>query len=692
MKPARVRREGGAALLALLAVLMLGASWFLVSKLRAETGGMTAVNRAHNAAVLNRAKQALIAYVAIQAAAAGENNPGRLPCPELAGYVGTTSEGIAPSTGIPPSLPTPATFTCTSIGRLPWRTLGLEKLVDASGEPLWYVVGPAWRLATETTTLVINSNTAGDVTVDGEQVVALIIAPGPAINAQAATGCTARNQTRSAPSSSINYADYIECFNSATLQFVTTAAVTPDGKDGSSPPRYVYNDQVVRITVGDIMPAIEGAIANRIEREIVPALKSVYTPATWGVTGSNPVMPYAATFGNPGTGAGTSDYRGILDTYEGLLPFNQTQGCTESAADPRCTKSFLSWSSSGPVQVSGGGSLRSGESGFPNTCSWKSTDVYSCVGAYNLPTVTLNLTVAVTNVAMGLRKIDLSKLTFTAANDVACSPCTGTTSIPYTASVTLNADGSATINIAGTALPDVAGAGWGTWASYTISFDRGFIGDHDLLSTTDGTTGWFARNEWYRLTYYAVAKSNATRRTSLISNLSTERSCNPYSLPTYPYGVGDCLTVTSSSGSESKSAVLILAGRSLNGRARPSATRADYFEFGNAKPTPTFERQTVTPPLAVMYVDTGSANTYFVPVASLATGSVFQFRAANANTGPSTLTTTAFSARGLVNADGSSLTAATIQANAVVQVTWDGSRFLLSKRPFNDRIAAIASN
>jgi hypothetical protein len=95
---------------------------------------------------------------------------------------------------------------------------------------------------------------------------------------------------------------------------------------------------------------------------------------------------------------------------------------------------------------------------------------------------------------------------------------------------------------------------------------------------------------------------------------------------------------------------------------------------------------------AMIHADTGAANAYTVAVTFLATGAGFQFRATNANTGDSTLNTTATGTRSLLNPDGSNLAAATIQANAAVQVTWDGTQFVLSKRPFNDRIAAIAGN
>lgn len=663
MKPIDAKRERGAALLALLAAIMLGASWLLVSQLNAESRGFTAVNRARNAEVLNRAKQALIGYVAATAATAGENNPGRLPCPEHAWYVGNSDkEGVAgPSVGV--TSPGFGSSDCASIGRLPWRTLGLEKLVDAASEPLWYVVRPTWRLTTSTSALLINSNTAGDITVDGEQVVALIIAPGAAMNAQAATGCTAQNQARSAPAASMNATNYIECFNSDFSQFVTTASSTS------------YNDQAVRITVADIMPAIEAVIANRIEREILPALKTVYTPAAWGMaTGANPVLPYAAPFASPGSGAGTSSYQGSSATYAGLLPFNQTQGCTESASNPRCTTAttggtaFLRFSKSGDdVQTAGSGSIRT-----QSSCAWQST-TYVCTGEYNQPSISLTFTLNVTNIAMGLRAFDSSQVTCTAVDDVGNGLPTQT--VTCSSSVALRSNGAARLTVTTNALPDISGSGWGTYANYMINIPRAAFGDHSLLSTTNATTGWFARNEWYRLTYYAIAASNTASR------LPAERSCTT---------VGDCLTLTAGSGASSKSALLVLAGRSVNGRTRPSATLTDYFEFGNAKAA--YESQTVTPVAATIYADTGAANAYTVAATSLASGAILQFRAANANTGASTLNTTATGTRSLVNLDGSNLASSTIQANAAVQVTWDGTQFLLAKRPFNDRVVAIGSN
>ena len=117
--------QRGAVLLALMVIVVLGMLWLLVSTL-SGSGQYTAAARNRNAAVLQRAKLALSGYVARQAVLAAESNPGRLPCPEARGYVGTANEGIAAGS-----------CTLPALGRLPWRTLGLDRPTDADGEPLW---------------------------------------------------------------------------------------------------------------------------------------------------------------------------------------------------------------------------------------------------------------------------------------------------------------------------------------------------------------------------------------------------------------------------------------------------------------------------------------------------------------------------------------------------------------------------
>jgi len=147
-----------------------------------------------------------------------------------------------------------------------------------------------------------------------------------------------------------------------------------------------------------------------------------------------------------------------------------------------------------------------------------------------------------------------------------------------TVSRSLASDGTARF-VAGGPLPSVPG-----WGYYYIRGSRPTISDHSILSSTDPTTGWFVRNEWYRLLYYAIAQTYAAGGTL---------SCTTG---------GTCLSVANGDPRRpitpvgGQRAILILAGRSINGSARPSATLGNYLEFGNA--TGAFERQPVSTAVA----------------------------------------------------------------------------------------------
>lgn len=545
------RRQRGIALIALLAVLAIGASAFLIRQLNVESGAMDAIRKNRNAEVLNRAKQALIGYVAMQAAKAGERNPGRLPCPEGASYVGDASNEGTAWGGFGTD--------CASVGRLPWRTLGLDKLVDAEAEPLWYVVGPAWRLTNTGDLLTINSNTPGGITIDGEQVVALIIAPGKAMNVQACAGQPARNQARAAPAPAMVALDYLECFNPVPppLQFVTGPASS-------------YNDQVVRITVADIMPAIEAAIANRIEREIAPQLKSVYASSAWGLSSSNPLFPYPAQFNNPDPG--TSSYQGASATTGGLLPVTSAS-CT---GDPRCSTTFVAWNtaiSPTVTQTGGTGTLVAG-----STCTFVSATQARCTGTYvaaGAPQLTM--TVRASNVAMALRQLDATNAT----SEYQTGP--GWLSVTSSANGSFPTnDGSANIDAIGT-FPSQPGN-----TNFRITMNIAMIADHAIIDSTNSAYGWFVRNQWHRLVYYKPAVGAATGHTAafLPTPSCTDSGVNP-----------TCITVANVTPAGKQRAILILAGRSVNGMPRPSSMLGDYLEFGNA--TEAYERRTVNASNAV---------------------------------------------------------------------------------------------
>ena len=534
-------RQQGAALILLVAVIALGSCWYLVSRVDAMTGDLTVTRRTHNAAVLNQAKEALIGYIAMNAANTSEDNPGRLPCPEPSAWTGTAgAEGIA-APGIQAGI---TASTCSTVGRLPWRTLGIDQLRDADGEPLWLVVGPSWRLTNSSTTLQINSNRAGDLTVGGvaQSAVALIIAPGAVMS----------GQSRSAPSSSINAVNYLECFNAA-----------------GSPPQFSMpgcptNDLVMPVAVADVLPAIEAAVADRFERQIAPALRSVYSGGAWP---STPVLPFPATFADPTT----STFKGSSSsTQGGLLPltFSETTPgsgvlCSPATGGARCDPTFVAWTS---ASLSGG-SINSSNcttTATQVTCTFYRKCLLVCAAA-NVP---FTLTATAANVGMALRQFN---------NSVSM---TGINPLPRTSSGVLNVNGSATITFNAEAATS-AGVGFAgvlgdllcgvlgflqVCKQESIAVPIGLLADHPILDSTNGTYGWFIRNKWHEVAYYVVAPGIAPNNAA--------RTCT---------GSPGCLTVNYHASASEKRGLLIFAGRSLNSAAppRPNASLPDWLEGEN---------------------------------------------------------------------------------------------------------------
>jgi hypothetical protein len=551
MLPFGTRSQHGGALVALAAAMVLGTTWLLVSALGLSS--RAAAQTAHNARLLAEAKAALIAWVAANALEPGEINPGRLPCPQAWGDIGSANEGrAAPSCANP-------------VGWLPWRTLGLPEMLDASGRPLWYVVSPGWHLPRSGATLKINSNTLGQLTLDGRPAIALLIAPGRPLNSaptasQLAAGCLARTQS-ALPAVPPNPRDFLECHG--------TQAFRSGVVDNAANP--VFNDQIVAIGAADLMPALEAAIAKRIERDVVPELRQVYATPAWGLSAEHAVYPFAAPFGDPGT----SSFRGAEGALQGLLPFNETQGCSGQ----RCLPELVGYAATptSAEEVFGFGQLDS------QSCVWESADVRRCEGVYRESEaepwrpVRIEMSATFTNVAMGLRTLDPAKLEVAARSEVLFGPWQP---LPVTYSATMN-DGAAAGKPAGSVtvtfgatLPNTAAMAWGSRAQFRIRIDRGVIGDHPLLDPAAPATGWFVRNEWYRLLYYALSPGHS-------ASAAPPRACST------------CLHVANRAPASGQRAILILAGRSLQGSERPNGRLADFLEGSNADLDLDFEQRPV---------------------------------------------------------------------------------------------------
>ncbi|MGH8726290.1 MAG: hypothetical protein ACREU1_15670, partial [Burkholderiales bacterium] len=300
-------------------------------------------------------------------------------------------------------------------------------------------------------------------------------------------------------------------------------------------------------------------------RDLVPRLKSVYATVDWGLSAAHPVFPFAAPFANPGT----SDFRGAAGTFEGLLPFNQTQGC----GGARCLPALVAFAATpGNAAVAGPHGRIQAQS-----CSWEGAgEARVCSGEYHEDEaqpwrpIRIEMSATFANVAMGLRALDATKLQVMARDDSGAGPWQDQ---PVTRAAALNPDGSATITF-GATLPNIDAMGWGTYAQFRVRIARSVITDHPVLSATDPATGWFVRNEWYRLLYYATSPDHA-------ASAAAPRSCAP------------CLEIANLAPASRQRAILILAGRSLGGAARPNGELADFLEGANADASPGFESRAV---------------------------------------------------------------------------------------------------
>jgi hypothetical protein len=612
------RRQSGAALLIFALILVLGTSWMLVSALNKASSEKTATSRTQNGELLRQAKDALIGYVVTHAAATNTSDldykhPGRFPCPEATGDAGTANEGFAASS-----------CTLPAIGRLPWRTLGMSKPLDNSGEPLWYVLSTGWNGTAGT--FKINSDTPGNLTLDGTAnwAIALIIAPGPAItlspnSSQISAGCVALSQTRSG---ALDYRNYLECENASSPvdpNFVTSVTGNATNE--------VFNDQVVAVRTADLMPGLDGVIATRISRDqdLTSALAGVYATADWNATSGTRWLPYAATLGDT-SAAGTAG------TRAGILPMTyskQSNGsdCVVSASDPRCNPTFVSWKTgtgltfTAPLPITttarysvyGAQPSMSVPASSPfitvtevansNTtrgtlakldCSATTSTRISCAitygrscGSYPSSCTSqtvqprVRLTVRAQNVAKAFKAFEIDYVTLFGATVATNYFKSRSTATSYGASPlgVLRSDGDADITTEWL-LPSRS-CSVSQCYTYTVNIPIALLVDHSVVNSADTVNGWFVMNDWHRVTYYAVGSGYA------------------------PGGPGSCSTSTcimitgGTTSPDYRGAILVYAGRDLLTPApsparRPSSTITHYLEGANAVVDDTYETKSAS--------------------------------------------------------------------------------------------------
>lgn len=284
----------------MLVIMVMGIAAALVNSL-----SITALKTARQETTSNalaQAKDALIGY-----AVKDSNRPGELPCPDI------NDDGIISISG---SNTDYSGSNCINlIGRLPWKTLGLPDLRDSNGERLWYALSDPFHA---NGTAILNSDTAGNLTVGGttaaSNVIAIVFAPGNALSGQSrsATQTATCTTTGSTIAASLCATNYLEGSN-ANLSTPTT----PNTNYQTAAASTTFNDQVIIITRDQLFPAVE----MRIAREAKACLDN------YAASSANK-YPWAASVTD------TTSYTSTYNTYFGRLsttPSNAASGSTDSS-------------------------------------------------------------------------------------------------------------------------------------------------------------------------------------------------------------------------------------------------------------------------------------------------------------------------------------------------------------------------
>lgn len=238
--PTSGSKQRGAAFIVMLVIMIMGVTFFLVSSL--SSSSLRIAREKKTSGVLAQAKEALIARSVVDS-----TQPGGLPCPNIANGA---NDGIA----------NPGPDCPSYIGRLPWRTLGLPDLRDASGAPLWYALSRNFRK--DPGASHINSDTPGTLTVTGNSsagnVVAIVFAPGTNLTGQSRSNIQIGTCGAAENLCASNYLEGVNA-TASPAALPNTQYIAGDASDA-------FNDQMIYITQDNLLPNVEKRIAREIKQ------------------------------------------------------------------------------------------------------------------------------------------------------------------------------------------------------------------------------------------------------------------------------------------------------------------------------------------------------------------------------------------------------------------------------------------
>lgn len=212
-------RQQGAALLVFMLIFFLASISLLLSSPNLSGSRVRADQTSSDA--LAQAKAALLAR-----AAATLTRPGSLPCPDFDDD-GVDTNGSCSNTN--------------TIGRLPWKTLGLPDLRDGDDNRLWYVLATELR---NNSTSKISPAAPLSLLLDGTaNVAAIVFSPGPPLDGQDGR-----------PSNNIK--DYLDDANNEGGPYV------------SGPTSPTFNDRTIAISRSELFSIVNRRILGSIGADL----------------------------------------------------------------------------------------------------------------------------------------------------------------------------------------------------------------------------------------------------------------------------------------------------------------------------------------------------------------------------------------------------------------------------------------
>lgn len=230
------RRQEGYAFLLMLALLIAGSLYAIVQRLDHKV--MASTQAAATAASLTAARDALLGYAVTYRESHPDEGFGHFPCPDISG------DGTAET----------SCNNVVTIGLLPYKTLGLPDLRDASGACLWYAVSAQFRNNPKSDPL--NWDAQGQITVvdasgkilqtqddSGGGVAVVIFAPGAPLGNQGSGKLDSGYPCGAVPSQVDHY-----------LESTTSPFRQGPGLDASG--ATVLNDQLLWLSSADVSERI----------------------------------------------------------------------------------------------------------------------------------------------------------------------------------------------------------------------------------------------------------------------------------------------------------------------------------------------------------------------------------------------------------------------------------------------------